>query len=117
MENFDIAIVGAGSAGCIIANQIINNSNYRRIRAFFNFIGENVDAYPKRLLNNMPFKKPKITTETFTSVEIQMVKQFIDEKDPANNCLDTAIITDPKLMTKRTKEKLQHIAGRVFKKK
>lgn len=56
------------------------NSNYRRIRAFFNFIGENVDAYPKRLLNNMPFKKPKITTETFTSVEIQMVKQFIDEK-------------------------------------
>ena len=29
MENFDIAIVGAGSAGCIIANQIINNSNYK----------------------------------------------------------------------------------------
>ena len=29
MENFDIAIVGAGSAGCIIANQIINKSNYK----------------------------------------------------------------------------------------
>ena len=29
MENFDIVIVGAGSAGCIIANQIVNNSNYR----------------------------------------------------------------------------------------
>ena len=44
-------------------------------------------------------------------------KQFIDEKDPANNCLDTAIITDPKLMTKQTKEKLKNIAGRVFKNK
>ena len=48
---------------------------------------------------------------------IKTYKQFIDEKDPANNCLDTAIITDPKLMTKQTKEKLKHIAGRVFKKK
>ena len=47
---------------------------------------------------------------------IKTYKQFIDEKDPANNCLDTAIITDPKLMTKQTKEKLKHIAGRVFKK-
>ena len=27
---------------------------------------------------------------------IKTYKQFIDEKDPANNCLDTAIITDPK---------------------
>ena len=27
------------------------------------------------------------------------------------------IITDPKLMTKQTKEKLKHIAGRIFKKK
>jgi len=29
LENFDIAIVGAGSAGCIIANQIIKNTNYK----------------------------------------------------------------------------------------
>ena len=29
MENFDIVIVGAGSAGCIITNQIINNTNYK----------------------------------------------------------------------------------------
>ena len=48
---------------------------------------------------------------------IKTYKQFIDEKDPANNCLDTAIITDPKLMTKQTKEKLKNIAGRVFKNK
>ena len=48
---------------------------------------------------------------------IKNYKQFTDEKDPANNCLDTAIITDPKLMTKQTKEKLKNIAGRIFKKK
>ncbi len=48
---------------------------------------------------------------------IKNYKQFSDEKDPANNCLDTAIITDPKLMTKETKDKLKNIAGRVFKKK
>ena len=48
---------------------------------------------------------------------IKTYKQFTDEKDPANNCLDTAIITDPKLMTKQTKEKLKNIAGRVFKTK
>jgi len=29
LENFDIVIVGAGSAGCIVASQIINNSNYK----------------------------------------------------------------------------------------
>ncbi len=29
MENFDIVIVGAGSAGCIITNQIINSTNFK----------------------------------------------------------------------------------------
>ena len=29
MEHFDIVIVGAGSAGCIVTNQIINNTNYK----------------------------------------------------------------------------------------
>jgi len=29
LENFDLVIVGAGSAGCIITNQIINNTNYK----------------------------------------------------------------------------------------
>ena len=41
----------------------------------------------------------------------------IKENDPSNNCLDTAIITNPKLMTTKTKKKLKNIAGRVLFKK
>ena len=29
MDNIDIVIVGAGSAGCILANKLINNTNYK----------------------------------------------------------------------------------------
>ena len=43
-------------------------------------------------------------------------KNFSIDKDPANNCLDTAIITDPKLRTKKTIKKLKYIAGRVLNK-
>ena len=46
---------------------------------------------------------------------IKTFKNFSIDKDPANNCLDTAIITDPKLRTKKTKKKLKYIAGRVLK--
>ena len=46
---------------------------------------------------------------------IKTFKNFSIDKDPANNCLDTAIITDPKLRTKKTIKKLKHIAGRVLK--
>ncbi len=38
----------------------------------------------------------------------------IDPNDPTNNCLDVAIITDPKKRTKKTKDKLKIIAGRVL---
>jgi 5'-methylthioadenosine phosphorylase len=48
---------------------------------------------------------------------IKTYKDFSVEKDPANNCLDVAIITDPKLRTKKTINKLKHIAGRVLLKK
>ena len=50
----------------------------------------------------------------------EVIKTFRDfpvEKDPANNCLDVAIITDPKLRTKKTIKKLKNIAGRVLNKK
>ena len=46
---------------------------------------------------------------------IKTFKDFSVEKDPANNCLDVAIITDPKLRTKKTIKKLNYIAGRVLK--
>ena len=37
-------------------------------------------------------------------------------KDPTNNCLDVAIITAPEKRTKKTKDKLKTIAGRILKK-
>ena len=45
---------------------------------------------------------------------IKTFKDFSIDKDPANNCLDTAIITDPKLRSKKTIKKLEHIAGRAL---
>tara|TARA_Y100000996_G_scaffold395461_1_gene360710 strand:- start:983 stop:1861 length:879 start_codon:yes stop_codon:yes gene_type:complete len=48
---------------------------------------------------------------------IKTFKDFSIDEDPANNCLDVAIITDPKLRSKKTIEKLKNIAGRVLKKK
>ena len=48
---------------------------------------------------------------------IQTFKDFSVENDPTNDCLNNAIITDPKLRTKKTIKKLQHIAGRALNKK
>ena len=48
---------------------------------------------------------------------IKTFKDFSVDEDPANNCLDVAIITDPKLRSRKTKKKLFHIAGRVLNKK
>ena len=48
---------------------------------------------------------------------IKTFKNYPIEKDPANDCLDVAIITDPKLRTKKTVKKLKNIAGRVLNKK
>jgi len=51
----------------------------------------------------------------------QMIKEVasifeenIDSNDPANNCLDTALITDKSHWTPETKERLKNIAGRVL---
>ena len=48
---------------------------------------------------------------------IKTFQDFSADKDPANDCLNTAIITDPKFRTKKTIKKLQHVAGRVLNKK
>ena len=48
---------------------------------------------------------------------IKTFKSFPPKNDPADNCLDTAIITAPRFRTKKTITKLRIIAGRVLKKK
>ena len=48
---------------------------------------------------------------------IKTFKDYSVDKDPTNNCLDVAIITDPKFRSKKTIKKLNYIAGRVFNKK
>ena len=48
---------------------------------------------------------------------IKTFKNYSVEKDPANDCLNVAIITDPKIRTKKTIKKLKNIAGRVLNKK
>ena len=50
----------------------------------------------------------------------EVIKTFTNypaDKDPVNHCLDVAIITDPKLRSKKTIKKLKNIAGRVLNKK
>ena len=74
---------------------------------------ENVDVQMviKILMKNAENAKSMI------KLVIENFESKIMKNDPANNCLDTAIITDPKLMTKKTKNKLKNIAGRVLFKK
>ena len=48
---------------------------------------------------------------------VKTFKNYSVDKDPANDCLNVAIITDPKLRTKKTIKKLKNIAGRVLNKK
>ena len=62
------------------------------------------------LLSNAEQAK-KVVAEVVLSFE-----EYIDAKDPANHCLDVAIITDKKLWTKETIQHLSTIAGRVLNK-
>ncbi len=48
---------------------------------------------------------------------IDNFEDHIDPKDPTPNCLDVAIITDPKKRSKKTIDKLKTVAGRVLLKK
>ena len=47
---------------------------------------------------------------------INNFENYIDPKDPTNNCLDAAIITAPEKRTQKTINKLKTIAGRVLNK-
>tara|TARA_B100001027_G_scaffold13718_1_gene8309 strand:+ start:1076 stop:1942 length:867 start_codon:yes stop_codon:yes gene_type:complete len=46
---------------------------------------------------------------------IKNFENYIDGKDPANKCLDVAIITAPEKRSEKTKNKLKNIASRVLK--
>jgi len=61
--------------------------------------------------------KNALSAQNMIKEVIKTYKNFSAEKDPTNNCLDNAIITDPKLRTKKTMKKLQYIAGRAFNKR
>jgi len=71
---------------------------------------ENVDvqAVIKVLLSNTEKAKSMIKNI------IDNFENHIDPKDPANNCLDVAIITAPEKRTQKTIDKLKTIAGRVL---
>jgi 5'-methylthioadenosine phosphorylase len=69
-----------------------------------------VDQVIKTLLGNAE-KAKKVVAEVLVSFE-----EDIDPKDPANNCLDVAVITDKKYWTKETIKNLSNIAGRVLNK-
>ena len=62
------------------------------------------------LLSNAEQAK-KVVAEVVMSFE-----DDIDAKDPANHCLDVAIITDKKVWTKETIKNLSNIAGRILNK-
>jgi len=69
-----------------------------------------VEQVVKTLLGNAE-KAKKVVAELLLSFEAD-----IDEKDPANKCLDVAIITDKKAWTTETLNNLSTIAGRVLNK-
>ena len=73
---------------------------------------ENVDVQQviKVLLGNAEKAKKMIKNI------INNFESHIDSKDPANNCLDVAIITAPEKRTYKTIDKLKTIAGRVLSK-
>ena len=73
---------------------------------------ENVDVQKviKVLLDNA-FKAKNMIKNLIDNFE-----SHIDLNDPANNCLDVAIITAPEKRTQKTIEKLKTVAGRVLSK-
>jgi len=73
---------------------------------------ENVDVQSviKVLLGNAQKAKNMIKNL------IENFENYIDPKDPTNNCLDVAIITAPEKRTQKTKNKLKTVAGRVLNK-
>tara|TARA_B100001059_G_scaffold204582_1_gene213961 strand:- start:521 stop:1396 length:876 start_codon:yes stop_codon:yes gene_type:complete len=59
-------------------------------------------------------QKNALNAQNMIKEVIKTFKNFSADKDPANDCLDVAIITDPKKRKKTTIKKLKYIAGRVL---
>jgi len=70
----------------------------------------NVKSVIKVLLGNAEKAKNMIKNL------IDNFEDHIDPNDPATNCLDVAIISDPKKRTQKTMDKLKTVAGRVLNK-
>ena len=70
-----------------------------------------VQLVVKTLLKNAQRAKDVI------KIVIENFEKNIKQNDPANKCLDMAIITNPKFFTKKTIKKLSTVAGRVLIKK
>ena len=75
-------------------------------------IHENVDVQQviKVLMGNAAKAKKMIKNI------IDIFEKHIDTNDPTNNCLDVAIITDPKKELKKLLKKLKNIVGRILNK-
>ena len=58
--------------------------------------------------------KNAVNAQNMIKEVIKTFKEFSVEKDSTNNCLDVAIITDPKSRTKKTIKKLKNVAGRIL---
>ena len=60
--------------------------------------------------------KNAVNAQNMIKEVVKTFKDFSVDKDPANNCLDVAIITETKFRTKKTIKKLEYVAGRALKK-
>jgi len=60
-----------------------------------------------KIMHENAFKAQKFVVDIIKNFE-----NFIDSNDPATKCLDTAIITNKKYWSKKSKKKLKNIIGR-----
>jgi 5'-methylthioadenosine phosphorylase len=60
-----------------------------------------------KIMHENAFKAQKFVADIIKNFE-----NFIDSNDPATKCIDTAIITNKKYWSKKSKKKLKNIIGR-----
>ena len=60
--------------------------------------------------------KNALNAQNMIKEVINTYNNYSAKDDPANNCLDAAIITDPKLRNKKTIKKLKYVISRILNK-